>query len=273
MNEGEERSLQRKATTAERRRERLPFPVQPARRLLIANNLITRVADRQRCQKRKRLVIPPAAIPLPRGSADGYPKSRARFPRPSRGGEHTTTESKAGNCCPQRDSCQPSTAPRKKELFCLPRPAAQGRYVPSPTKQGASALALPGLPAPSRVVPGQLAGADSPKQPTGHRPPPVAAIFAPTQARAPQPQQTHQQARRAPPRPPRTEAHRGGAQPSSSSLSLSKQRSTKPHSTYARRQPSQKRSPRTHHVMQALTRSRPACSTSHESMPFSVSTP
>lgn len=158
MNEGEERSLQRKATTAERRRERLPFPVQPARRLLIANNLIARVADRQRCQKRKRLVIPPAAIPLPRGSADGYPKSRARFPRPSRGGEHTTTESKAGNCCPQRDSCQPSTAPRKKELFCLPRPAAQGRYVPSPTKQGASALALPGLPAPSRVVPGQPAG-------------------------------------------------------------------------------------------------------------------
>ncbi len=158
MNEGEERSLQRKATTAERRRERLPFPVQPARRLLIANNLIARVADRQRCQKRKRLVIPPAAIPLPRGSADGYPKSRARFPRPSRGGEHTTTESKAGNCCPQRDSRQPSTAPRKKELFCLPRPAAQGRYVPSPTKQGASALALPGLPAPSRVVPGQLAG-------------------------------------------------------------------------------------------------------------------
>ena len=125
MNEGEERSLQRKATTAERRRERLPFPVQPARRLLIANNLIARVADRQRCQKRKRLVIPPAAIPLPRGSADGYPKSRARFPRPSRGGEHTTTESKAGNCCPQRDSCQPSTAPRKKELFCLPRPAAR----------------------------------------------------------------------------------------------------------------------------------------------------
>lgn len=146
MNEGEERSLQRKATTAERRRERLPFPVQPARRLLIANNLITRVADRQRCQKRKRLVIPPAAIPLPRGSADGYPKSRARFPRPSRGGEHTTTESKAGNCCPQRDSCQPSTAPRKKELFCLPRPAAQGRYVPSPTKQGDPRLRYQGCP-------------------------------------------------------------------------------------------------------------------------------
>lgn len=80
--------------------------------------------------------------------------------------------------------CQPGLVQRGS-------PAAPGASAGSSAlRSGASALALSGSHVPSRVVPGQPAGADCPQQPTGRRSSPIAASLTPPPARASQPQQS-----------------------------------------------------------------------------------
>lgn len=137
MNEGEERSLQRKATTAERRRERLPFPVQPARRLLIANNLIARVADRQRCQKTKTVGNP----------ASRNPAAKRQRRRLSKEPRTVPTAVKRRRAHHNREQSR-QLLPAKRLLPAINRPSQERTILPPP----------PSGPGPLRAVDHQTRG-------------------------------------------------------------------------------------------------------------------